>query len=654
MALVFRGLDHNLDREVAVKVPNERVLQDPDSRERFRREARSAAALTHPHIVRIYDFLDDEEVPCLVMELIDGQDLGDYLSSQPLSIEKALRFGAEILDAVSYAHEQGIIHRDLSPHNILIDSGGRVLVTDFGIARALGDQTLTDTGQMVGSVTTMSPEQAQGERVDVRSDLYSVGCLLYAMVAGRLPFEGDNPVQVALKHVNQQPTPPSRWRPDLPQKVEHLILSALAKDPGERPESARAMATSARALVTPDLAPTRVRPAVSKPSPSPSAQRGLPWVAFLLFVLFSGVTLWGISQLLIPKTVPVPDIEGQTVEEARRLVEQAGLRLEVAREVASETLAQGRIVRQSPPAGVKIRADQAISVTVSAGIPRIKLASLESLTVSEARSRLDRLGLKVEVKERAHERIPTGLVISQHPAAGAEVERGDTIELVVSSGSAWAVVPQMVGLSSEEARAVLERLGLEMVVESYRPDAQADEEKVLSQNPSAGARVRVGRRVFLVLSRGRQDLHVPELEGKTVAEAREIVKEMGLELVVEGEGGADEPIVFQEPPPGDPVRSTTVRVKTSPSTVVPVLQGRNERDAVIKLLAAGLEVGQVRRVYGEVAGDVVGQEPLPGIEVPPGTRVDLFIADPEVQQEPGPEASPVEPKPQFTPAPWVE
>ncbi|MGE0488723.1 MAG: PASTA domain-containing protein [Vulcanimicrobiota bacterium] len=659
MARVFRARDRNLDREVALKVPNDRVLADQATLERFRREARAAAALTHPNIVRIYDYIDDDALPCLVMELVHGRDLGSWMAGvDSLGVAETRRITQQILEAVAYAHDQGIIHRDLSPHNIIIEQEtGLARVTDFGIARALGDQTLTDTGQMVGSVTTMSPEQAQGERVDPRSDLYSVGCLMYLMATGQLPFSGDNPVQVALKHVGQPPTPPRQINDQLPPDLEALILKALAKAPDDRPASAREMLESLSGVeVTPvSVARTRVRQAVPAPEPEPSRSGAGRWLLALVLIMLASGGLYAVSRWLAPTGIKVPPLIGLTTEQAQQRVEELGLKFEVSKEAPSETSPPGVVVYQSPPDGVAIAAGQTVRVTVSSGLPRIKLPKLEGLTVSEARSRLESAGLKVEIEEKADERFATGLVISHEPGEDAEVDRGATVKLFVSSGSRWVIVPQLEGLASEEARTVLERLGLEMAIDEYRPDPRADEEVVLSQNPSAGAKVRKGRRVFLILSKGKVDLNVPELEGKTISEARQILADLGLELTIEGDGRPDDPIVFQDPPPGDPVTTrTAIRVRTSPSTVVPVLQGDSENQARGKLSAAGLQVGQVRKVYGPVAGEVIGQEPLPGIEVPPGTRVDLFVADPALPVEPGPDATPLAPNPDFTPAPWVE
>lgn len=671
MARVFKALDRNLDRQVAVKVLDERILSDPASLDRFRREARSAAGLAHPNIVRIYDFLDHPESPTLVMELIEGEDLGDYVGRVgPLDLSEALRLGEQILEALAHAHDHGLVHRDLSPRNILLEAhGGRVKVADFGIARALGDKTLTDTGQMVGSVATMSPEQAQGEDVDARSDIYSVGCLLYLMTTGRLPFQGDNPVQVALKHVGEVPTSPGRLNPELPDAIVSLILTAMSKDPDNRYADARAMLAALqaarRAPAPPELEPTRVRPAVGRTAPPPPPPASLPpleqrrasfpW-AVVAFLALLGVALAAGAYYFMGQQVQVPSLVGLDLEAARERLASVKLRLRVERQVATSEFEPNVVVSQSPVEGTTLRIGSEVRVEISQGPPTVELPDFRNLTVSRARDELGNLRLKVKVTEKPSESVPVGVVVDQDPAAGSKVTLDTTVELIVSSGAAGVIVPQLVGMKLDEARRVTDRLELELVVSEYRLDAGAEEDVVLEQNPSAGAKALKGRRILVVVSRGRTGLNVPQLEGKTVAEARTILKDMGLELKVEGEASASDPIVFQEPPPGDPVVDLVVTVRTSPSTVVPVVQGLTLEEARARIQEAGLGVGRVTTEYYEIDGEVLGQDPLPGIEVPPGSLVDLMVGDPEAAQPalPIPSATPVPPEGQFTPAPWIE
>ena len=650
MAQVYRAYDQKLDREVAVKVPNERVLRDDVARERFRREARSSAGLNHSNIVSIYDFVEDEQRPYLVMELVEGEDLGSYLaSSERLDPEEAIRIGAAILDAIGYAHDQGLVHRDLSPHNILLErSTGVVKVSDFGIVRALGDKTLTEDGQMVGSVLTMSPEQAKGERVDRRCDLYSVGCLLYLMVTGQCPFTGDNPVQVALKHVSEQVTSPLELVPGLPDNLVATILKALEKEPQKRFVDAEAMKAALKGLV--ELPPSpQPEPEVSAAQPSSSR---FPWVLALLLVLMAGGLLVATERWLSNK-VEVPELTGLSQGQAQERLEALGLTLKVSERVPSRKHAKDVVVGQSPPRGVKVRPPSEVRVTLSEGTPALKVPRLVGLTESQARDELQKLRLAAEFREESDSSIPPGMVKSQEPPPETEIGADQLVVVVLSSGAEALKVPDLLGLSEEAARQRLEELGLEMIVEAYRKKAQTPEGVVLSQNPSAGARASRGRRVFLVLSRGDADLHAPELEGKTLSEARRITQELGIELQVEGEAQEEDPIVFQDPPPGEFLEEPLMSVRATPSTVVPSVTGLELAEAESKVRSAGLSLGEIRRVYGPRAGEVVDQDPMPGIELPPNSVVDLFVAEPSLDPNPGPGPE-VIPTPLSTPEPWVE
>lgn len=644
MARVYEAADKKLDRRVAVKVPNERVLRDPVAQERFRREARSVAKLSHDNVVRIYDFVDDEKLPYLVMELVEGRDLERYLEENPsLPLEEAIRITGSILDAVGHAHEQGLIHRDLSPHNILIeDSTGAVKVSDFGIVRALGEKTLTEEGAMVGSVKTMAPEQARGEQVDPSSDLYSVGCLLFYMTTGRLPFPGDNPVQVALKHVNELPVSPAKLNPDLPEQVVDTILTALKKDPAQRFTDAAEMKASLTGK------PARKVAAPSAPAP----KKGFPWVSVLLVLVICGGMVVAVKRWMGTK-VEVPALSGMTVEEGRQSLESLGLELTVSERVASNEYPAEAIIGQSPPAGLAVRPGTVIRVTVSRGPKAILMPDLMGLTEPQAKDKLRDARLRANFKEESDPKIPPGQVKSQNPKAGAEVAPDTVVEVVISSGEAGLEVPNLLGLTEEEAQRALSRLGLEMVVEAYRRQANTPEGQVISQNPSAGARAEKGRRIFLVLSRGSADLNAPDLEGKTVAEARQIVADLGGRLVVDGQARDEDVVVIQDPPAGDYLENPVITVRTGPTTVVPNVMGMDEADARRKLERAGLVVGDVRRYYGEHPGEVMAQHPYPGIECRPGMPVDLEVADPSASR-PEPEPLVPEPTPAVSPPAWVE
>ncbi|MBI3924076.1 MAG: PASTA domain-containing protein [Armatimonadetes bacterium] len=670
MSRVYRAQDTRLGREVAIKVPVRPVVEDPEALERFRREARAAAPLTHPNIVTIYDFVDDAEPPYLVLESIRGEDLRKYLDRLgPLDLDQAVAYGQQILSALGHAHEHGIIHRDLSARNVLLEGhSGVARVTDFGIARALGDRTLTPDGQMVGSVGYLSPEQAQGEPVDARSDLYSFGCLLYQMVTGRLPFTADNPVKMALQHVREQPEPPSRIRPDLPEALEAVILRCLQKNPEQRYSSAREVShalgtslaapvekTRVRAVIPPPATPVE-RPPLAAPPPRPAPT---PWPRVVVGLALVGLLAFLLAFFMTPREpVEVPKLVGLTMEQATVALERVGLKFQIQSQQTSSTAAPNTVLSQVPAGGTRVARGSTVSVVLSQGPLTVQLPDLRGLTVSRAQDELRNLRLTGKIREEPDDEVPVGVVKAQDPQPGARVTLDTTIELVVSQGAGQALLPQLIGLKLEEARRRLEELGMVLVVAEYRHDASVDEDIVLEQNPSAGTQARKGRRVRVVVSKGLAGMSVPELEGKSVAEVRKIVEGLGLELRVEGGGKADDPVVMQEPPAGDPVKEgMVVTVRTTPSAIVPVVQGLGEPEARTRIRAAGLTVGDVIPVYVEGStGEVVGQEPLPGIEVAPGTQVILYVGDPNAPTPSGaePTVTPVLPDTDETPAPWVE
>lgn len=688
MSRVYRARDKNLNREVAIKVPRPEILKDKDSAERFRREARAAASLTHPHIVRIYDYVDDPQEPYLVMELIEGEDLRHLLDRVgSLEVGAALNYARQVLGALAYAHDQGVIHRDLSARNVLLEgSSGAARVSDFGIARALGDHTLTPGDQMIGSVGYMSPEQARGDEVGPACDLYSAGCLLYEMVTGRLPFTGENPVQVALKHVEEEPVPPDRFRPDLPSSLVTAILKAMAKSPADRFANAREMEQALSHVPrSTEVEPTRMRSALRnsgefprpeefrRPKPteaparsesSPPQPRPLPTAATVPIPAGSMPRRWvpaavGLAALLLvglailifrPGRVEVPNLAGLPQEEARTQLVRLGLTVKV--EPSQGPGRPGTVTGQVPAPGSLLAQGERVVIHVVAVPDTVEVPDFRGLTLERARAELGRLHLTLRTVQKEDENVPAGVVMQQTPAPGTRVTLETPIELVVSKGVALASIPELVGLSAEEARAELRKLNMDLLITSYRFDATADEETVLEQSPSAGARAKPGGRVRVVLSKGSQGMNVPQLEGKTVEEARRIAEGMGLKLTVEGKGSEGDTITMQEPPAGDPVKGSEIMVRTAQTTVVPSVQGLGQQEAQARIQGAGLRIGRVSTVWSESGGFVMAQEPLPGIEVAPGTAVHLTVGDPNAQP-PEPQATPTPPGGEDPPVPLL-
>ncbi len=640
MARVYRARDRHLGREVAVKVLLESVARDPDLCERFRREARSAAALAHPNIVQVFDFLETAEGTFLIMELVRGRDLRTCLQQDgPFPVAEAARLANGILAALDHAHRKGLIHRDISARNILIDEAGTVRVSDFGIARAVGDRTLTRTGEMLGSVQYISPEQARGDQADAEADLYGVGVLLYEMLTGELPFTADSPVQLALKHINEEPEPPSWRRPGLPPALDSLILKALQKEPADRFPSAAEMAQALRqavsgggverTLVRPESSARRHEPEPAPPEPVVAPRRpGVLWflVGTAVLALLAGL---GWALLRPVERVQTPNLVGLRLQEARSRAEELGLDLRIQEQRPSEEVEPGVILEQRPLPGKWLARGGALYVVVCQGRELVTVPDLHGLIESRAREELASLGLILRPLRQSDPQVPVGVVIRQEPGAGQQVTRGTEVEALVSSGPGKKEVPELAGMKRAEAEKILADLGFSLAVGGTRPDANAAEDTILEQTPSPGTLLGAGQKIRVVLSRGRQGLVAPDLVGKSLREAREIAASQGVRLVVEGGGGDEDSVDSQSPGAGEALEGGEILVCTSQVATVPSLRGLVVEQAVDELRAAGLVLGKVRSAPapGHNAGEIVEQVPSDGQDVPRGSAVDVTVAD---------------------------
>jgi len=674
MARVYRARDRHLGREVAVKVLLDSVRRDPDLVERFRREARAAATLAHPNLVQVFDFLETGEGTFLILELVRGQDLRTRLDQErAFPVCEAVRLAQGVLAALEHAHGKGVIHRDVSARNVLVDQDGTVRVSDFGIAQAAGDRTLTRAGEMLGSVQYISPEQARGDQIGPQADLYSVGVLLYELVTGRLPFSADNPVQLALKHINEEPEPPSRLVPALPAALDAVILRALRKEPGERFGSAVEMAQALRQAVPPqdpDAILTRVRPTPASgrpgvesmpvqpgavtdwdPAPvTPPRRAGVLWFLMGTAVLALMVGLGWV--LLRPaERVQVPNLVGLQLAEARSQAQALGLDLRIQEQRPSEDLAAGSILEQRPLPGKWLARGQALYVVVCQGRELVTVPDLAGQLEARAREDLARLGLLLQVVRQADPQVPVGVVIRQEPGAGQQVTRGTRIEALVSAGPGKKAVPELTGLRRAEAEKILADLGFSLVVSGTRADARAAEDAILEQIPSPGTLLDPGQRIRVVLSRGRQGLVAPDLVGKSLREAREIAVGQGFELVVEGDAGEEDSIESQSPGAGQALADSSIRVRALQTATVPSVRHLTVEQAEAELRAAGLVLGEILTapISGHNPGEIVEQDPGDGQDVPRGSAVDVTVADPGAGPPDAP--PPVRPDPPQDPSP---
>jgi beta-lactam-binding protein with PASTA domain len=554
MADVRVGRDLRLGRTVAIKQLRPDLASDETFQARFRREAQSAAALNHPSVVAVYDTgeapdIHDNHIPYIVMEFVDGQTLRDILrDGRKLLPERALSITSDVLSALDYSHRQGIIHRDIKPANVMLTPSGQVKVMDFGIARALADASMTQTAAVIGTAQYLSPEQARGEQVDARSDIYSTGCLLYELLTGRPPFIGESPVSVAYQHVREEARPPSQFNPDVSGTIDNIVAKSLAKKVDDRYQSAadmradieRAIAGQAVAAPTAAGAPaasattvgavealsglsgnqnaTQVTDAVrggpptmagnrpNLPPPGRRAQRPNSnrskttfWVLAVLALLLLGTAAWALLRDQTPEvaTTAVPDVTGQTYDEASSQLEAANFQVEKT-EQADDTVAEGDVISQDPSGGTELEAGATVTLTVSTGKEKVAIPRLSGYTYDDAKDLLegDRYGLQVEKSEQDSS-APEDEVINSNPPEGTEVDKGSTVTLLVSKGE--VTVPDVVGLSVDDATNRLENAGFDVKVNG------PDDGTVTKQDPNDGDTAKKGSKVKITAEKKKKD-----------------------------------------------------------------------------------------------------------------------------------------------------
>ncbi len=535
MADVRIGIDQRLGRTVAVKALRAHLASDPTFRARFRREAQSAAALNHSSVVAVYDtgedVLDGVSIPYIVMEYVEGRTLRDVLrEGGRIMPERAMEITADVLDALEYSHRAGIIHRDIKPANVMLTPDGDVKVMDFGIARAVADSsaTMTQTAAVVGTAQYLSPEQARGESVDARSDIYSTGCLLYELLTGRPPFVGDSPVEVAYQHVREQPQAPSTFESEVPPEADGITLKALEKEVRDRYQSAAEMrADIERGLsgqrVTAPVAPVDRAPrtvqAVGPPVPPvdsdadgpPTVGRhgrydesrrrrrvtyGLVGVALLALAgaaVFVGLQVFGGQ----PERVLTPRLLGMSAADAKALLKSRQLKVGRANRAYSRTVPEGQLAAQRPRPGVPLAVGGTVDITVSRGEPRERVPEVIGLQVSEARTTLEAAGFRVSDREDLKSTKPEGEVTRIDPPEGSVVTEGSQVTVYYSTG--MIKVPDVRRKSEAVARAMLVEAGFKVSkIRDIRDDVPAG--TVVSQVPDPGTRRMAGSRVSIIVA----------------------------------------------------------------------------------------------------------------------------------------------------------
>ncbi|HEY2741593.1 MAG TPA: Stk1 family PASTA domain-containing Ser/Thr kinase [Gaiellaceae bacterium] len=589
MADVYLAEDQELGRRVAIKILNSRHGNDDQFIERFRREAKNAAALNHPNIVSIYDRGEAEDTYYIAMEFLDGRTLKELIIGRGAApINVAIEYARQILSALRFAHRHGIVHRDIKPHNVLVDGEGRVKVTDFGIARA-GTSQMTETGSIVGTAQYLSPEQAKGGEVDPRSDLYSLGVVLYELLTGKTPFDGETPVEIAMKHLSTTPKPPSTLRPDVPRELDMVVMRALAKNPDERYQSAdemegdlervargaRVSATTvdtatqvlrrpaaAAAAAASATAATMIAPPPASAAPPPAvvaeeeeyAEGGdrplWPWlvaVGFVVAAVIAGFFVWQELSGSTPQ-VPANNYVNEPQASAQQQIKAAGL-VSSVKKGPNERYKKGIVFKQDPSPGTKIDKGGTVTLWVSTGPPKVTVPAVKGESWTKAQADLVNAGLQ-PVKYIVPGKT-ADVVTATDPAGGQSVPKGTKVRVNVSSGPKIAAVPSVVGLSIQDATAKLNAAGFNpnpSFVDSTAPQGQ-----VVSQSPAPGTSEPQGTSVRLNVSNGPKQVTVPDVVGYTSQQAVSTLEAAGFQVSQQttATDASQQNIVQQQNPAGN-------------------------------------------------------------------------------------------------------
>ena len=554
MADVYCAEDTHLGRQVALKVLYRRFAQDTEFVERFKREAQSAAGLTHPNVVNVFDRGEHDGTYYIAMEYLPGRTLKEVIAERgPLDQEAVIDIGIQILRAASFAHRRGVVHRDLKPHNVMLDDAGNAKVTDFGIARA-GASEMTEAGSIMGTAQYLSPEQAQGQPTTPQSDLYSVGIILYELLTGRLPFDGESAVAIAVQHLNDPPTPISALRPDVAPELEAAVMHALAKDPAARwadaDEFIRALEGARAGL---EAKPLGQDTAAFAPVPvaavAEERKRRWPWFALgltALVIALAALLLMGGDQ------VEVENVVGQPEAVAVDRLQDDGFEVDVDRQPDLAPI--GEVIHQDPGAGTEADEGSTVNLVVSTGAPEVTVPTVagfsEKRAVRElskagcgAREDTNLCGFKVEVRDEASDRFDEGDAIRTSPQGGTSAEVGSRVLLFVSTGPRQVEVPDVIDLERESAEATLNRFGLGFTIREEESDA--DPGTVIAQDPVGGTVVDKGSRVQLTVAKEQETVEVPNVVGFSRATAEDTLRDAGLRPVVVEEETDDPAAVDQ-------------------------------------------------------------------------------------------------------------
>lgn len=570
MSEVHLGRDLRLSRDVAIKVLRADLARDPTFYLRFRREAQNAAALNHPAIVAVYDTGEAETdagpLPYIVMEYVDGDTLRDIIRTEgPLQPRRAMEVIADVCAALDFSHRNGIVHRDMKPANIMINRAGAVKVMDFGIARAISDSSspMTQTAAVIGTAQYLSPEQARGEQVDARSDVYSLGCVLYEVLTGEPPFKGDSPVAVAYQHVREDPKQPSQVNPAVPPALDSVILKAMSKNPanryqsaaemrsdlvrvlgGQRPSAPMVMSDEDRTTMfgpvdsgagtgsgyrpepartsTATAAPVAV-PAAAPAKKSNTARNTMLSVAALVVVGIIGAFIW--SLVSNPAKVEVPNVAGLTAQAAE--AQLRGVNLDTSIQTRPDAVvAEGNVIATTPSAGSSVSEKSTVTLQVSSGPEQVQVPKLAGLSQDEAAQALNAVGLRLapEVDRAPSDPAQLDKVTAQDPSSGAKINLDSTVSITLGSGPEQVRIPNVIGQTIDVAQPNIEGVGFKVQVATV--DSSKPEGQVISTSPSGGSTAAKGDVITVQVSNGKQ-FTMPDLTEMSVSQAVEALRKAG-------------------------------------------------------------------------------------------------------------------------------
>jgi eukaryotic-like serine/threonine-protein kinase len=568
MANVYLARDIILERDVAIKILRFDFSNDEQFIKRFRREAQAATSLNHENIVSIYDVGEDEGIYYIVMEYVRGYTLKQYIQQHaPLSVPRALDIMEQLTSAISHAHANGIIHRDIKPQNILIDERGTVKVTDFGIAVALSSTTITQTNSVLGSIHYLSPEQARGGITTEKSDIYSLGIVMFELLTGRLPFSGESAVSIVLKHLQTETPSPKAWNPTIPQSVENIILKATAKDPFYRYQSAKEMNEDIRTALHPerlnekrftipdDDEPTKAIPVIKagdrvsddeqqtivregkgeekKESPVQEPKKKRKWIAwliaFFIFIIAASVSAvtW-VPALFFPNDVTVPDVTNADYDKAVEKLSSLGFEIKDTVDVEDNEVAEGKVIRTKPEAGKTVKKGTAITIYKSIGKKKIEFGNFIGEDINSVEEQLKNEKFLLIRRNEHYSNEPVGTIIDQIPSPGEKVVPEETeVTFTVSIGPPKIILKDLTGYTEKSVRDYAEEQQLNVIVKHDYSD-KVPEGIVMSQTPSANAELEKGATITVVISRGKEPLpnktvvkeidipYEPEQEGEVV------------------------------------------------------------------------------------------------------------------------------------------